>query len=371
MSIDAQEAIEWLDHITSDSDNPGSKLVHLEAPQELFDHWSEVEKFMLPETLLSMESETHATSENDNLTDSLADLRMDAMPDNASVSSQESAGARTSSPISVYSATSPGLAVASPHREAKAVQPIGHGRPNHKKSNSNVSNTSTDQTVTKKTVVPRSLQPFFNHLLWRINQGSDFAETIESYILVTNDGFKQQIGQRFGIRCKRLEQLREIIAREERDLRNREQLLRKEGQTPIKEATSPRLNGTDGANDDDDDDEIVFKRPPPKAPQAMGKQVVDPNAFERRGHGQGQAQGQYMFTRGGKGVYRGGRGAASPVANRTNGTNFSPRHVTPTAQRQTPAPVDLSKPIDPESFARPTTAKGVARGGKRRLWEPT
>jgi hypothetical protein len=352
------EAIEWLDNITSDSDNPASMLVHLAAPLQLFGTWAEVEKFMLPETLLSMESDN--TADNENLTDSLADLRMDALPDNASVSSQESTGARTSSPISVYSATSPDLLNASPYREAKAVQPIGHGRPTHKKSTSNVSSTSTDHTITKKTIVPKSLQPFFNHLLWRINQGDDFAETRESYILVTNDAFKQQIGQRFGIRCKRLEQLREIIAREERDIRNREQLLKKENQTPVKEVVSKAQVHDNDENNEDDDDEVVFKRPPPKAPQAMnGKQLVDPNSFGGRG--------QYMFTRGGRGAYRGGRG--SPANNRGGG-NFSPRKATPTTPRQPPA-ADLTKPIDPDSYARPSSNRGMARGGRRRLWEPT
>jgi hypothetical protein len=354
------EAIEWLDEITSDSDNPASKLVHLEAPLQLFETWKDVEKFMLLETLLS---ESDHTTESENLTDSLADLRMDALPDNASVSSQESTGERTSSPISVYSATSPGLLNASPYREAKAVQPIGHGRPNHKKSNSNVSSTSTDQTVTKKTVVPKSLQPFFNHLLWRINQGADFTETMESYILVTNDAFKQTIGQRFGIRCKRLEQLREVIAREERDIRNREQMLKKENMTPIKkeEAIKPEVNRNgDKTGEDDDEDEIIFKRPPPKAPQAMnGKQVVDPNSFGGRNI-------QNAFPRGGRGAFRGGR--ASPVATRSNG-HFHPVNTTPTTPK--PLPVDLTKPIDPDSYARPTSAKSVARGGRRRLWEPT
>lgn len=353
--------------------------MRLEAPEELFERWSEVESFMLPETLLSMESENvnttiDPTQTTENLIDSLADLRMDAMPDNASVSSQESAGARTSSPISVYSAASPALAQASPSREAKSVQPIGHGRPNHKKSNSNVSNASAENSFMKnKTLVPKSLQPYFNHLLWRINQGSDFNESRDAYILVTNDILKQQIGRRFGIRCKRLEEIREIIAREERDIRNREQLLRKEGQvqTPKMEV-APATPGKDGANHDDDDDDIIFTRQPPKAPQAMnggsnGKQVVDPNAFGGRG--------EYMFTRGGRGVYRGngrgGRGGASPVANRANGNNYSPRNVTPNTPRHAPAPVDLSKPMDPDSYARPGSAKGSIRGGRRRLWEPT
>jgi hypothetical protein len=201
---------------------------------------------------------------------------------------------------------------------------------------------------------------------------------MESYILVTNDAFKQQIGQRFGIRVKRLEQLREVIAREDRDLRNREQMLKKEGGTPSrKEAVTPHGTpkiGTERAvknkDDDDEDDEIIFKRPShtPKAPRASNgtpeqQRVVDPNAFGGRG--------QYMFTRGGKGVYRGGRGGSSPANNRSNG-NYTQRNAAPTAPRQqAPAPVDIIKPIDPDSFSRPTTAKGVSRGGRRRLWEPT
>lgn len=379
VSIDAQEVLDWLDQITSDYENPASQLVHLENPMQLFEQWSEVEQFMLPETLLSMESETHiSAAEPENLNDSLADLRMDAMPDNTSMSSQESAGARTSSPISVYSAASPALLAASPRQEAKAVQPIGHGRPGgHKKSNSNVSNFSMDQK--KEKLVPKSLQPFFNHLLWSINQGeSDFAESRESYILVTNDGLKQNIGQRFGIRCKRLEQLRDIIAREERDMRNREQLLKKEILTPRKEVANPTLaqiDGAEGANDDDDDDEIVFKRPPPKAPQAMNgnsKFVVDPNQFGVRDTPPHKVMPeQYRYTRGGARpfVQRGGRGGSSPASNRHSS---SPRNITPVAPRQVPvAPIDITKPIDPDSYARPVTAKGMARGGRRRLWEPT
>jgi hypothetical protein len=385
VSIDAQEVLDWLDQITSDYENPASQLVHLENPMQLFEQWSEVEQFMLPETLLSMESETHTTAaEPENLNDSLADLRMDAMPDNTSMSSQESAGARTSSPISVYSAASPALLAASPRQEGKAVQPIGHGRPGgHKKSASNVSNISMDQK--KEKLVPKSLQPFFNHLLWSINQGGcDFAETRESYILVTNDGLKQNIGQRFGIRCKRLEQLRDIIAREERDMRNRDQLLKKEIMTPRKEVSTPTLAQTDGAagakdtqNDDDDDDEIVFKRPPPKAPQAMNgnsKFVVDPNQFGVRDTPPHKVMPeQYRYTRGGRPAFqRGGRGGSSPASNRVNGHSSSPRNITPVAPRQVPvAPIDITKPIDPDSYARPVNAKGMARGGRRRLWEPT
>lgn len=351
MCIDAQEAIQWLDDITSDSDNPSSQLVHLEGGFEVFETWPEVEKFLLPETLLSMENEH--MEEQDGLTESLADLRVDAMPDNASMSSQESVGARTSSPISVYSSTSPGLHAASPFKDPKAVQPIGTGRPHHKKTGSNVSNLSTDHATNKKSqpVVPRSLQPFFNHLLWRMHQEDDTNAAMESYILVTNDQFKQQIGQRFGIRVKRLEQLRDVIAREDRDIKNREQLLKKENQAMTEETNAAT------ANEDDDDDVVVFKRTPPTGPQAMtGKQVFDPNSFGGRVN--------YMSPRGNRGGFRGGRG--SPVA---RGGHYAPRAATPPAPRA--APLDPNKPIDPESFARPAPANRVARGGRRKLWEPT
>ena len=127
----------------------------------------------------------------------------------------------------------------------------------------------------------------------------------------------------------------------------------------------------------DDDDEIVFKRPPPKAPQAMngnGKFVVDPNQFGVRDTPPHKVMPeQYRYTRGGRPVFqRGGRGGSSPASNRVNGHSSSPRNITPVAPRQVPvAPIDITKPIDPDSYARPVNAKGMARGGRRRLWEPT
>ncbi|KAF2453860.1 hypothetical protein BDY21DRAFT_292134, partial [Lineolata rhizophorae] len=48
---DAREAIRWLDEITSLPENAAS--VTLQGGYETFETWSEVEKYLLPETLLS------------------------------------------------------------------------------------------------------------------------------------------------------------------------------------------------------------------------------------------------------------------------------------------------------------------------------
>jgi hypothetical protein len=321
--------------------------VHLQGGFEVYEDWSTVEEFMLPETLLSMETEAH----DDGMEGSLADLHIDALPDHVSACSQESLEVRTASPVSNHSFPSPGLRTTSPYNEAKLLpQPIGTGRPSHKKSNSNVSNISTD-SVSMKTGrrVPKTLRPFFNYILWRIHQEENAAAALESFILVTNDSLKHQIAHRFGIRVRRLEQMREIIAREERDIKNRAEMLKKELEAVADADSQSKAT----LQNSDDEDEIVFKRTPPKAPQAMTKgRTMDPNAFSRNTQGP---------ARGPRGAFR-GRGG--PV----RGNYAPPRAIVPAAPRV--PPVDLSRPIDPDSFSRATVAKPVARGGRRHLWEP-
>lgn len=352
ISTYAEEALTWLDTITSLPDDASNRhaadLVHLQGGFETFERWEEVEQFLLPQTLLSMESDTH--EDPDSATEGLADLHLDAMPDNTSISSQESIEARTASPVSVYSATSPSMLNASPYKDYKTLQPIGTGRPSHKKSDSNVSSMSAEGSGKKqRRSIPIALRPFFNYILWRIHQEENASAALETFILVTNDPLKQQIAQRFGIRVKKLEQLREVIAREERDIRNREQMLKKE--TAIAKSEPAVIKEPKA----DDEDEVVLKRAPPKGPQAMnGRPVWDPNAFGRAPHS--------PLRGGGRGVPFRGRG--SPARG-----NFTPRAMATPSPRH--APIDLSSPIDPDAFSRPPPANRVARGGRRRLWEPT
>jgi hypothetical protein len=319
--------------------------VHLQGGYETYESWAKVEEYLLPETLLSMETESQDT---DSMEDSLADLNLDALPDHASACSQDSTDVRTSSPISAYSSTSPTLRTASPYIETKVLQPIGTGRPSHKKTDSNVSLTSTESSSKRsKRTVPIALRPFFNYILWRIHQEENAAAAMESFLLVTNDPLKQQIAQRFGIRVKRLEQIREIIAREERDVKNRAEMLKKEMEAEAQPDVAVQQSGSD-----DEEDEIVLKRTPPKAPQAMTNgRVWDPNSFGRAASSP---------ARGPRGAFR---GRAGPIRG-----NYAPRPAAPIVPRA--PPVDLTKPIDPDSFTRASGANRVARGGKRRLWEP-
>ncbi|KAF2436850.1 hypothetical protein EJ08DRAFT_4788 [Tothia fuscella] len=349
---DARETLQWLDDITN---GKIAGLIQLQGAMEEYDDWAKVEELMLPETLLSMETETH--SEEDNVEQTLADLHVDALPDHASSCSQESNEVRTASPLSTYSSSSPAVRTASPYTEATTLplplpQPIGTGRPSHKKSASNVSAASIESVGQKpKRGVPKSLRPFFNYILWRIHQEENAAAAMESFILVTNDSLKQQLAHRFGIRVKRLEQMREIIAREERDIKNRAEMLKKEAEA---EAEAESKSKATLQLSDDSEDEVVFKRTPPKAPQAMTRaRAMDPNAFARNNYGS---------TRGPRGAFR-GRGGSM------RGNYAPPRAMVPMAPRA--APVDLSRPIDPDSFNRASAASNkIGRGGRRHLWEP-
>src|SRR5579871_239488 len=81
ISAEAREALRWLDEITSVNNN-----VHLQGGFEVYENWSEVEKYMLPDTVLSR---TEEPEETDNLTGTLADLHVDDSSDRASVSSHD------------------------------------------------------------------------------------------------------------------------------------------------------------------------------------------------------------------------------------------------------------------------------------------
>ena len=368
ISAEAREALRWLDEITSVNEN-----VHLQGGFEAYENWSEVEKYMLPDTVLARSDEPEDT---DNLTGTLADLHVDDSSDRASVSSHDSVerSKTPSSPLSSYSSTSPGLRNASPYVPAKVLAPIGTGRPMHKKSDSNASSSTQGTTKPEEKRLPFAVRPFFNHIVWRINQ-EQTESAMESWIVLTNDPLKQSIAQRFGVRAKRLEQLRDIIAREDRDLRNRQILQKKEAEAATEQPNSlfavtmppaPQIR-----IQKEDEDEVVLKRTrsPPKGPRATTIQppngfrgpLWDPNAFGPAGH---VPNGRNTFQRGNRTMQRGRGGRPFPVF----------PHKGPTAisrPQQNAAPFDPSKPIDPDSYNRPPPSRSVARGGRRTLWEPS
>ena len=224
--------------------------------------------------------------------------------------------------------------------------------------------------------MPAYLQPLFNHILWRIHRESNPDAALESFILLTNDPAKQAIAQKFGIRAKRLEQLRDAVAREDREFRNHLTMYKLEAETYAakesglatapKQADPPKSPHSTEAKpqvNSDDEDVVLFQRAPrgPAKP-ANDHRVLDPNDFGRASQHHAQ-----RGTRGGQLPPRGplsrGRGAFAP-----RGAYVPPNPPV----RSPPAPrYDPNQPIDPNSFARPIPRPSPVRGGgRRKLWEP-
>lgn len=330
---------------------------------------------MLPETLLSMEdSESDEDDYHEDLESSFNALDMS---DETSMSSTHSLDEATpklpDSPRSMIGKSK----TAGQEDATKNEHPNGTGPVSPDRTARN-SSESTRGARSPKRAVPAYLKPLFNHVLWRINKESNPDAALASFILLTNDPTKQMIASKFGIRAKRLEQLRDIVAREDREYKNHMTLHKIESESnmakknvPVTPKAAERPKSSHSIQDkpeegSDDDDVVLFQRAP-RGPAAItnNQRVLDPNDFGRAPHQQS--------PRGGRGghVAPRGRGMPSP---RGRGA-FVPRgaYVAPAPQvRPPPAPRhDPNAPIDPNSFARPVPRAGLARGGSgRKLWEP-
>ncbi|KAK7546376.1 hypothetical protein IWX49DRAFT_112725 [Phyllosticta citricarpa] len=358
---DATDALQWLDDVTSINEVQAAGLVQLQGGDEVYKTWAEVEGFLLPETLLSM---TESTDEADHTADELHNsIHSQSSTDKASESSVEVESKASESPRSTYSSTSPDLLNATPFKPEKA--PVTNGT---RATNGNARNRRSKKEQKPKSFVPQHLQPFFNHVIWRIHHEQNPEIGPESFILLTNDPKKQAIAQRFSVRAKRLEQMRDIIGREERDFRNRQAYLKREAKEAkdIQEPETQEEAVPDGENSDDED-EVVFKRELPSRPKSATQPVFDPNEFSRTQHvaapaGPSPTQQNTHRGRGGRGGNRGGR---SGFPNTGGANPRAPRNSVPA-----PKIADTAGPIDPDSFTRPPPATRSLRGGRRKLWEP-
>lgn len=346
-------------------------LVQLQESFEAYNTWAEVEQFMLPKTLLSHESERVV---QEDMTEGMNKMHLDDNLELASMSSKDSNDLRPttpSSPESTYSATCPNILHSSPlkHTERHNVP----GRDNrHKKNDSLTSSEISIQDNSTEPRFPKSLQPFFNHILWRIHhtQAIDPDQDIGSYILLTNDHLKQSIAHRFGIRVKRIEQLRDIILREDKDVKNRLAMMKREN------------GGAVAGAEQGPSSEAILRRPvsrssPQPGPSAP-QQVLDPDTFGRaRSPSIGKLQPApivppsglsgrgAMRGRGCRGAFNAGRGGPHQRAIPTGPSRPIPAQPQQVVQ-------DPNKPIDPDSFDRPRPRQGFVRGGgRRKLWEPS
>ncbi|KAF2007332.1 hypothetical protein P154DRAFT_541526 [Amniculicola lignicola CBS 123094] len=369
---DAREAIKWLDDVTS---MPAVDSVQLEGVDEAYGTWEEVEQFLLPQTLLSMEeSESEEEDYHEDLESSFNALDVS---DGTSMSSTQSL---TDSPKASQPSDS-GLSAdfgRQGNNLVPQIEPMALGESPDRTARNSAELPRPEKSP--RGTVPAYLKPLFNHILWRIHKETNPDAALESFILLTNDPAKQIIAQKFGIRAKRLEQLRDAVGREEREYRNRltvykietdEQKARLEAKSAEQIApTRPKSAHSKTEEVDSDEDVVLLKRAPrgPQAQSANGQRVWDPNEFGRSNQpvgGRG-GRGNFPSPRGRGAAPRGGRGGFAP----RGGTYVPPGP--PFRAPPAPAPrVDPNQPIDPDSFARPSIRGGAVRGAiRRKLWEP-
>lgn len=370
VSADARETLKWLDDITS---LPAiGDRVQLEGVEEQYNTWNEVESFLLPQTLLSMEdSESDEEDYHEDLESSFNALDVS---DETSISSTHSLEQSPKTPLSAGPCLSTETKPENENSSNSKAAALTMESPNRTARNSS----ELSRTVkSPRSAVPDQLQPLFNHILWRIHKESNPDAALENFILLTNDPTKQMIAQKFGIRAKRLEQLRDAVLREDREYKNHltmykmesEARTAKENSNPeAKVAERPKSSYTSvskPAVESDDDDEVLLKRAPRgPANSANNQHVFDPNDFGRAN--------QHHSPRGARGGFNGPRGRGGPP--RGGRGNFAPRgaYVPPGPSfRPPPGPRhDPNQPLDPDSFARPAPRGSAVRGTRRQLWEP-
>ncbi|KAJ4293207.1 hypothetical protein N0V90_008489 [Kalmusia sp. IMI 367209] len=358
-NFDARDALKWLDDVTS---MPAiGDRVQLEGVEEAFNTWAEVEQYMLPETLLSMEDSDSEDEDYEYHEDLESSFNALDVSDGTSMSSTHSLD---QSPKSSR-ATEPDFRALASESEDEKLQDSESAVP-VVESPSRTARNSTELTRTEKSTkssFPLNLRPLFSHILWRIHKESNPDAALENFILLTNDPAKQNIAQKFGIRAKRLEQLRDAVLREDREFKNHlaiykkeseEHALKKESQLEPKSVERPKSSHcalSKSAIESDDEDEVLIKDAPRGPANSTNNQrVFDPNDFGRttpqhspRGGGRGN-----FASRGRGGPIRGGRGAFSP-----RGRSYvppAPSFQSPPAPRHDP-----NQPIDPDSFTRPAT----------------
>lgn len=366
---DVRDTLDWLDDATSKHPN----IVTLQGAEETFEQWSEVEKFAVPPTMFS--EADHIDVEDDD--DSISQLEeqtshklvLSDLNRKGSTSSMASKSAHSAAPSSMQSVRSSLSALSPPSSPLKpfvstATEPAPSGK--------------TDAQISNSSSVHVRLQPLFNYILWRIHQELNPAAALETFIFLCNDPSKTTAAKGFDVRSKRLEQLRDVVGREDREYRNRLSMLNKEGQQQA--VSAPATNSPKQPKQ-------AKPKSPPTAPAAMLDQqnaVMDPNAFSRsvqppaksgatipsspRGNhaqpGRGGARGNFRGSPRGRGAFPNGQtpargGFGSPGTRRGGAT---------TGQ--------MDGQIDPNSFERPrggfgAPGRGAGAAAGRKLWVPT
>ena len=374
----------------------------MQGGYEKFESWTEVEKFALPKPLFSEEDFDDYEHAVDNIAHKLDESQLSSSADKVdkhlSTSSADSEATRSGTPDSLHSLHSAVSPLSPPESPDKSIARTSTKSPQILSLGDislDVHSEAPSPHNPSDSGVPPQLRSLFNYILWRVQQEIDPAAALESFIFLCDDPAKGKLAQRFGIKVKSLADIRYVVAREEREYRNRQVVQRKENQKANPTNGNGNGNGGGGGSgggskpsvksdsastsapapeavderESSDEDEIVFKRPP-KAPAAMiaaqekqsprlSTKVLDPNQFSR--------------SSGGRGNGRGGtpRGAAAHKGSVRGHATMPVRDSPARGGVLNLASSGSTGPIDPDSFSRPSANGGRGRGGSRRLFVPT
>lgn len=374
-----RETLQWLDEATTKHPD----VVTLQGADETYERWAEVERFAVPRTMFSEQDyEPERDEEADEAAEMISGkLRFSAHNLDASFSSVASDMTRSLSPSSSRSVRSSVSPVSPPTSPSKAAVSPMQNLSRMAAANSRPQSSSDS--------VPQPLQPLFNYILWRVHQEVDPVAALESFIFLCNDPRKVTFAKGFDIKIKRLEQLREAVGREDRDHKNRQNLLIRETQNLAPAAREP-------GHEHSADDEIVFRPVIPKAPAAMLQKhsnVIDPNTFGRgpppkqavpmkdltngapkspraaqSAPQRGSSRGPHALPFAPRASMRGGPRGNFRGSGRGRG-NFGSAQINH-AFATNNAVADGQ--IDPDSFTRPDPRVGISGSrGARKLWVPT
>jgi hypothetical protein len=375
VGIDARSALQWLDDVTSDMSIQSAGTIHLQEPGQSYASWEEVENYLLPSPLLSIDG--HQNIPQIEPEDHSKALFVNDDSDKESLNLSQPAELRqrdSSSPQSACSARSP------VSREQKTTVICDEKEKEEVSENSSALIERISQLqVTSSQAIPVALRSLFNHVIWLINQDKTSDAALVSYVLLTNNACTHIWAQKFGVKVKRLEQIREVIAREDREYRNRLQLFQKE---IINGTINPShalllqsrqvadIHPKESASDDDD--VVQFQSHNSDAIFINEKRILDPEEFVRTPN-EGIQLGRQAGRRSGGGPVK--RGESRVISRRSRelpntSVAASLSHDQFVGHQQPHIDALKAQTIDPDSFARPSPSRRGLRGGRRKLWEP-
>lgn len=363
-----RETLQWLDDATSHHPD----VVTLQGADEIYENWSDVEKFAVPRTLFSeddvLDEPISSLANSPEL--QMSRLNLDDTHHKTPLSSAASETSRPYSPSSMRSQRSSLSAMSPPTSPVKAVE--SPARP---------VSAQLELSSSSGAVVAPHYQPLFNYILWRIHQEVDPVVALESFIFLCNDPGKANFAKGFDIKTKRLEHMRDAIGREDRDVKNRQMVASRENHNVGHVTGAPAPQPAQA-------EKLVQPKTPPRAPAAMlmkqdvqqptSPNLIDPDAFDRRAPIVPVAGPMQSTTRGyfGQGDLAGLRGRAAPRGRSRGNFRGEPRGRGdygppqrggfPSNDRMASAP--MNGQIDPNSFSRPR-GRGQTRGA-RKLWVP-